>query len=172
MRKLVFTLALVGATAFIVAPSGATYGKSADTILGAGFTNPTMDDCEDYFGVAGKSGPNGENPQGLYAMSGAECGVSFVSSMDCLRVEGNRASMLARFTKTRFRKPTYEGGGVRVFFEDNGNPYRGVSSDRIRITRMTAETYAKFLALGCPAPQSPPGGSTQLVKGNIIIDDD
>lgn len=48
----------------------------------------------------------------------------------CLRVEGNRAALKYRFKHATGSAAPFEGGGVQVFIEDNGNPRNGQAVDR------------------------------------------
>ena len=47
----------------------------------------------------------------------------------CLRVEGNRAAIKYRFRRATGSAAPFEGGGVEVFVEDNGEPRRGQPVD-------------------------------------------
>jgi len=48
----------------------------------------------------------------------------------CLRVEGNRAALKYRFKHASGSAAPFEGGGIQVFIEDNGEPRGGQSVDR------------------------------------------
>jgi hypothetical protein len=48
----------------------------------------------------------------------------------CLRAEGNRASIKYRFKHAEGSLEPFEGGGVQVFIEDNGQPKGGEPVDR------------------------------------------
>ena len=68
----------------------------------------------------------------------------------------------------KFENPTFEGGGVLAFYEDNGNPKGGVSPDRQQNSRLTASEFAAMQLIGCPPPIEP---RTQLQSGNLTITD-
>jgi hypothetical protein len=48
----------------------------------------------------------------------------------CLRVEGNRAALKYRFKHATGSAAPFDGGGVQVFIEDNGDPVGGQAVDR------------------------------------------
>ena len=167
MRKLVFPLALLGVAFWAAAPSGAA--PAGDSVHGGGqfLAAAAEPECETHFSVNARSGSLGEDPRGNVHYGTANCGSKFKAEVVCVRVVGNQASVLAEFTKTKFRNPTFEGGGIRAFYEDNGNPSGGVP-DRQQVTRLTADEFAAFRLLGCPPPIEP---RTPLTHGNIHITD-
>ncbi|HEX8075138.1 MAG TPA: hypothetical protein VF545_09170, partial [Thermoleophilaceae bacterium] len=48
----------------------------------------------------------------------------------CIRVEGNKASVKYRFKHAQRPGAPPQGGGVEVFFEDNGDPANGQAVDK------------------------------------------
>jgi hypothetical protein len=169
MRKFCFALVLMGVSIWVVAPSGAA--STGDSVNGGGQIAPAGTDpnCENHFAVNARSGPNGESPTGVLHYTAANCTGFFKADVICVRVVGNRATVLGEFTHTKFENPTFEDGGVLAFYEDNGNPGKnGISPDRQQNTRLTAAGLAAQKLLGCPAPIEP---RTQLTHGNLQIDD-
>jgi hypothetical protein len=162
MRKLCFALVLVGVSIWAVAPSGAA--PNGDSVHGGGKFLAMPDQCDQHFAINARSGPNGENPDGTMHITSAKCGNDFKANVICVRVVGNQASILAAYDRTTV--PRVEGGGERVFLEDNGNPQG--EADRQQNTKMTEAEFAVQRMLGCPPPIEP---RTPLENGNIVIND-
>ena len=95
------------------------------TPLGPGFAR---------LNVAAHSDADGTNPRGnvhakgTIGIPGGEFEVQ--GPVTCLRVEGNRAAIKYRFRTATGSAAPYQGGGVEVFVEDNGEPRRGQPVDR------------------------------------------
>jgi hypothetical protein len=83
--------------------------------------------------VAAHSGPSGLNPQGNVHSKGSigtPMGDFEVEGpVTCLRVDGNRAAIKYRFRRATGSAAPFQGGGVEVFVEDNGEPRRGQPVD-------------------------------------------
>lgn len=151
------------AVAAIGAPGvGATAG---DSVHGGGELPPTAQGCENHFAVNARSDADGTNPRGILHFTDANCGRFFDAEIVCVRVSGNRASVLAELRHNR-GDPRFSG--LLAFFEDNGTPKGGTPPDRQQNERLTPEAFAARVALGCPPPIQP---RTQLVHGNLTITD-
>jgi hypothetical protein len=83
--------------------------------------------------VAAHSGPSGLNPRGnvhAKGTTGAAMGEFEVQGpVTCLRVDGNRAAIKYRFKRATGSAAPFQGGGVEVFVEDNGEPRGGQPVD-------------------------------------------
>jgi hypothetical protein len=79
--------------------------------------------------VAAYSDPSGLDPKGSVhatGTSGTPMGDFEVEGpVTCLRVDGNRAAIKYRFSKATGSAAPFQGGGVEVFVEDNGESRRG-----------------------------------------------
>jgi hypothetical protein len=83
--------------------------------------------------VAAHSDAGGLDPRGnVHAIgtTGAPMGDFEVQGpVTCLRVDGNRAAIKYRFKRATGSAAPFQGGGVEVFVEDNGEPRRGQPVD-------------------------------------------
>ena len=83
--------------------------------------------------VAAHSGPSGADPhgnvlsKGTLGVPGGEFEVQ--GPVTCLRVDGNRAAIKYRFNRATGSAAPFQGGGVEVFVEDNGEPRGGQPVD-------------------------------------------
>lgn len=77
------------------------------------------------------SGPTGANPGGQVRVRGDLDGARpmgpfrFFGKVTCLRVSGHRAAIKYRFDEAKGSGAPFEGGGVQVFIEDNGEGRHG-----------------------------------------------
>ena len=83
--------------------------------------------------VAAHSGPTGLDPRGnvhAKGTTGFPNGEFEVQGpVTCLRVDRNRAAIKYRFSEATGSAAPFQGGGVEVFVEDNGEPRRGQPVD-------------------------------------------
>lgn len=83
--------------------------------------------------IAAHSGPTGLVPRGnvhAKGSTGAPMGEFEVQGpVTCLRVDGNRAAIKYRFKRATGSAAPFQGGGVEVFVEDNGEPRAGQPVD-------------------------------------------
>lgn len=99
----------------------------------------------------------------LAEIGGAQVGeFKFLGPVTCLTVSGKRAGLY--YPIENAEPPTAEGSGVFIFLEDNGNPGRSGTPDRIGFVGPV------------PAPENPllcPPGPTPvaLTHGNITVGD-
>ena len=166
MKRLSLAITAIAATAGLtaVAPSvgGATAG---DSVHGGGQLPPTASGCVNHFAVNARSDADGTDAKGVLHYQAANCKAFFNADVVCVRVAGNRASVVAEFRNNR-GDPAFEG--LLAFYEDNGQPEGGVSSDFQQNVRLNAAQLAARQALGCPPPIHP---FTRLVRGNLVITD-
>jgi hypothetical protein len=71
--------------------------------------------------VRAKGDPDGDGPMEPFALEG---------EVTCLRVSGNRAAIKYRFKHAEGSAQPFQGGGVQIFIEDNGDPENGAPVDR------------------------------------------
>lgn len=71
--------------------------------------------------VRAKGDTDGAGPSEPFKLEG---------EVTCLRVSGNRAAIKYRFKHAHGSAEPFQGGGVQIFLEDNGNPAGGESVDR------------------------------------------
>jgi hypothetical protein len=83
--------------------------------------------------AAAHSGPSGLDPRGnvhAKGTTGTPMGEFEVQGpVTCLRVDGNRAAIKYRFRRATGSAAPFQGGGVEVFIEDNGEPRKGQPVD-------------------------------------------
>jgi hypothetical protein len=175
MRRKLSVLALVGVVLTgVAATAGAVPSNESgnkDSVHGAGQILTAPGDGSvpnNRINVTAKSGPSGEDPDGKVSFKALADKPAFSGDVVCLRVEGNRATILFSLDKTKQGPPRFEDGGAIVFIEDNGNPSGGESPDRQRNFRLTEEQFAIQRAAGCPEPITP---MRELESGNLIVRD-
>jgi hypothetical protein len=174
MRSILKFIVLAGAALGIVATASAVPSNDAnnkDSVQGAGQVLTAPGDGSvpnNRLEVTAKSGPAGEDPQGKVSFKALADKPAFSGDVVCLRVEGNRATILFSLDKTKEGPERFEDGGALVFIEDNGNPSGGVSPDRQRNFRLTPVQFEAQKLAGCPAPISP---TRNLESGNLTVRD-
>ena len=166
MNRLTLAAGAVAACAAL-APAASSIAASSpgDSVIGSGKLPSTPSGCVNDLTVVAHSGPNGGNPGGSLSYDDNECARYFIGDVSCLRVEGNRASIVAEF---RQNEADERFAGLVVFYEDNGPPVNGTPADFQQNRRLTSSQLAKQQAKGCPAPIHP---VTRLTQGNLKIRD-
>lgn len=71
--------------------------------------------------VRAQGDPDGEGPMARFTLEG---------EVTCLRAKGDRAAIKYRFKHADGSAQPFEGGGVQIFIEDNGDPQDGQPVDR------------------------------------------
>jgi hypothetical protein len=100
-------------------------GPSADFVQGTARLPETSGGGQFHFNA--RSGPNGEDPRGMYwAKEGIGGLFTFTSEVKCLNVQGNVAYIGTEVT--RAQEGVQEGDPVAFRVEDNGEP--GAGRDR------------------------------------------
>jgi hypothetical protein len=175
MRRKLSMLALTGVVLAIVAATAAAVpsneADNKDSVHGAGQILTAPGDGSvpnNRINVTAQSGPSGEDPQGKVSFKALADKPAFSGDVVCLRVEGNRATILFSLDKTKEGPERFDDGGALVFIEDNGNPSGGSSPDRQRNFRLTQAEFTVQKAAGCPAPITP---VRELESGNLIVRD-
>jgi hypothetical protein len=101
-----------GANQFLFAVGDARLSGSAHSDPVGGF--PTGH-------VHAEGDPDGAGPMEPFRLEG---------EVTCLKVSGNRAAIKYRFKHAEGSAQPFEGGGVQIFIEDNGDPQGGQPVDR------------------------------------------
>jgi hypothetical protein len=97
-------------------------GPPADFVQGTAQLPATFGGGQFHFNA--RSGPNGEDPRGMYYAKEGIFGLfTFTSEVKCLRVVGNEAFIGTEVT--RAQEGAQEGNAVVFRVEDNGEPGAG-----------------------------------------------
>jgi len=106
-------------------------GPPHDFAVGA--AKNTFPGTEGPVQVALSARDRGGDPRGYVRSRGdsdgdlpADDGFTLQGEVTCVRVEGDRASIKYRFERATGSLEQFEGGGIQIFVEDNGEPGRGV----------------------------------------------
>jgi hypothetical protein len=165
--------AAIGLITAAASPCVAGAAGSKDRVNGGGELRtapPGSSNPPNHFSINAQSNPDGTDAFGILHFTSAQQGLRFDADILCLRVVGNRASILARFRHTKNEPPRLDGGGIVVFVEDNGNPQPGgQSSDRHQNTRLSAPRFDLMVQMGCPDPTL--ASLVQQLRGNIHVTD-
>ncbi len=87
----------------------------------------------------------------------------------CLRVDGNRAAIKYRFEKASGSSAPFQGGGVEIFVEDNGEPRRGQPVDANASRPPEPAGAFETNAAQCDDPNS--ATYDTLTSGNYVVRD-
>jgi hypothetical protein len=162
------TLLGVAASALVIsAPVALAAPNNKDRVIGSGFIGSV--EAPNQFNINAQSGPNGEDPKGTahYHQPQAD-NPMFLGKVVCLRVQGNRASLIIEDQVERNQGRFSGGGGAVIFVEDNGKSPGGPPVDRQQNRRIAPEDFDAVVAQGCPEPMEP---RTLLLQGDIQVDD-
>ena len=132
---LVATTLTIGALVAAFGAAAAGAGGSGDLATGAAlnqFPTPAGPGFA-RLSVAAHSDAGGLKPRGnvhAKGTTGAPMGDFEVQGpVTCLRVDGNKAAIKYRFRRATGSAAPFQGGGVEVFVQDNGEPRRGQAVD-------------------------------------------
>ena len=141
----------------------ANAGGAKDHVSGGGSNGAAVDN---RFSINALSNADGTDATGKFEFHATENGPPterFDSDVRCLRVVGNRATVVGQITNAR-PNAAFEGRYVILRLEDNGPPRKGVSTDEITSQLMPAGSQE-------PACPPPPDLNGTLSNGNITIND-
>jgi hypothetical protein len=184
MRRVLASSGIGLALLLVAAASGSHAGPGGDNhdyASGSG-TNTFPTGGPAHLMVSAHSDPSGANPTGHVRAKGNLFTTEFPGpftlegEVTCLRVEpgptgGTRAAIKYRFKHAEGSAATFEGGGVQVFLEDNGNPQGGVPVDRNTFDPpQTAATFTPALAAACDSPNSR-FNYDPIDAGNYVVQD-
>jgi hypothetical protein len=117
------------------------------------------------FIVAALSDADGSNARGFVKIKDPD--QSFTAKVVCLRVSGNRATLLADVVK-QVGRPDLVGGGVEVRLADNGRNGQPVK-DEFSNTTYGQAAWQVRRPLGCLPPLAP---MSPIIRGEIKVGDD
>lgn len=143
--------------------TSATAGGAKDHVSGGGSNGAAVDN---HFSINALSAADGTDARGKFQFHDTESGPPterFDADVKCLRVSGNRATVVGQITNSR-PNSGFEGRYMIVRLEDNGPPRKGVSTDEITNQLLPAGSQQ-------PACPPPPDLSGNLSHGNITIND-
>ena len=163
-QKLMAKFAVLVAVLVPAVVVGTAQGASPfkDRVQGSGENANVV---QNRFEINAQSEPDGSDPKGQGGFF-ATPDFKFKGEVVCLRVSGNRASVVVRFEHTKNQPPQF--GGDVMFLEDNGKSPGPPSPDFITNARLTPAQTDAFEANGCPPPIHP---TTPVASGDIKIDD-
>ena len=164
--KKMFGAVVCGAVVSVaLAAGGAGAAPPFDHVVGGGQNNPPSG-AINHFSLNAKSGPNGEDATGKFEFHDTRNPPTerFDADIRCLRVAGNRATMVGEIVRNR-NNGALAGRYVIVFVEDNGPPTGGVQRDTIRNALQPANAPEP----SCPPPNDLPDGGTSA--GNLTVRD-
>jgi hypothetical protein len=163
MHRLAATLAICLGAVVPAVVSAVAVGAAQDGVSGAGWLGGPGP--ANHFEISAKQMPDGTAKGQVRFKS--EIKNAFDADVICLRVVGNRASILAALDNPG--NPRFDGGGFLMYLEDNGNGQSGVR-DRQRNTRLTETEFEIARQAGCPDPTLAMLGRF-LERGNITVRD-
>ena len=102
--------------------------------------------------------PDGPGPFEPFALEG---------EVTCIRVTGNKAAIKYRFKHAEGSAAPFEGGGVQIFLEDNGDPRNGVAVDKSAFDPPQFAGQFDVLAAQCDDPTLK--GYDQIESGNFVV---
>jgi hypothetical protein len=146
---------------------------TTDFVFGLGTLSSPPGVAPNAFSYNAWSGAMGQNPNGLiYFRELSSKNRQVVGRVLCLRVDGDRASMLYEFAPGTTGQPAHHAGG-RVFVDGTklSDIGQGASSDAQRNGRLTAAQLAAEVAAGCPDPNTPAAPLNPLRSGGIVVND-
>jgi hypothetical protein len=123
--------------------------------------------------VAAHSDAGGLDPRGnvhAKGTTGLPMGAFEVQGpVTCLRVDGNRAAIKYRFRRATGSAAPFQGGGVEVFVEDNGEPRRGEPVDANAFQPPQPAGAFDANAAQCDDPNS--ATYDTVTSGNYVVRD-
>lgn len=126
----------LSATLIVASQAQAHAGGNGNSVTGSAKNQFLVGIGDAALQVSAHSDAAGGNPNGFIHAVGDPDGTGPVEPFQiqghvtCLRVDGNRASVKYRFESAEGSAAAFDGGGVQVFIEDNGEPRAGQPTDR------------------------------------------
>ena len=108
--------------------------------------------------VRAQGEPDGPGPFESFLLEG---------EVTCIRVTGNRAAIKYRFKHAEGSAEPFEGGGVQIFLEDNGDPRNGIAVDKTAFDSPQVAGVFDQAATDCDAPTRV---YDQIESGNFVVE--
>lgn len=175
------TLGLPGPAVASHSPGG---DRSRDFAAGSASNQFLLVLGEARLSVAAQSDPNGASPRGHVIARGDPDGAGLMEpflvegGVTCVDVRSagpgtTRAAIKYRFERAEGSAEPFEGGGVQIFIEDNGEPQHGEPVDRAIFD--PPETDEQFNQAGdpsrCDDPNSRAAAYDRIESGNYTVHD-
>ncbi len=180
MRRILFLSAAIAILAaalpsFSSASHSDAGGARHDFATGSGSNQFAIVVGEARLSVAAQSAPDGTDPRGHVRAKGDPDGdgpaepFKLEGEVTCLRVDGNRAAIKYRFKHADGSAEPFEGGGVQIFLEDNGEPKGGEAVDATAFDPPQPAGVFQTNETLCDDPSSRP--YDQIESGNFVVHD-
>ena len=108
--------------------------------------------------VRAQGEPDGPGPFESFFLEG---------EVTCIRVTANRAAIKYRFKHAEGSAEPFQGGGVQIFLEDNGDPRNGIAMDRTAFDPPQVAGEFDLAATVCDDPTIRP--YDQIESGNFVV---
>src|SRR5215211_3499505 len=147
-----------------------------DSAVGSGTNQFIVVLGEAHLSVSAHSDANGDNPSGHVRATGDPDGNGPVEpfklegEVTCLEVSGNRAAIKYRFKHAEGSAAPFQGGGVQIFIEDNGDPVYGQPVDRTTFDPPQQPRVFDAAASVCDEPNTRLGYD-QIESGDFGVHD-
>jgi hypothetical protein len=92
---------------------------------------------------------------------------SLEGEVTCITVTGKKAAIKYRFKHAEGSAADFEGGGVQIFLEDNGDPRNGVAVDKSAFDPPQFAGQFDLAAAQCDDPAS--RVYDQIESGNFVV---
>jgi hypothetical protein len=165
-----------GLLSLLIGNASAGGGDARDKATGSGTNQFLIVLGDAHLSVSAHSDPLGGSPTGHVRAQGDPDGdgpqepFKLEGEVTCLQVSGNRAAIKYRFKHAEGSAEPFEGGGVQIFIEDNGNPSGGEAVDRTTFDPPQSPPLFELGASECDAPNTRPGYD-QIESGNFSVHD-
>jgi hypothetical protein len=109
--------------------------------------------------VRAQGEPDGPGPFESFTLEG---------EVTCIHVEGNKAAIKYRFKHAEGSAEPFQGGGVQIFLEDNGDPRNGIAVDRTTFDPPQMAATFNPAATVCDDPRLRTTYD-QIESGNFVV---
>jgi hypothetical protein len=163
VKRMSIGLVATASAAFLLAAAIAPSAwavDSSDEAVGSGSNQFLVVLGDARLSVSAHSSALGESPSGEVRAQGDPDGAGpmepfkLEGEVTCLRVSGNRAAIKYRFKHAEGSAAPFEGGGVQIFLEDNGDPTGGEAVDRTTFDPPQSAPFFDLDATRCDDPNA------------------
>ena len=158
-------------------PANARADQPGDSAVGSGKNQFLLVLGNAHLSVAAHSDASGGDPTGHVRATGDPDGsgpmepFKLEGEVTCLEVRDNRAAIKYRFKHAEGSAEPFQGGGVQIFIEDNGNPSGGEAVDRTTFDPPQTAGVFDLTANQCDDPNSREGSYDKIESGNFTVRD-